>query len=794
MAPVAAFLLSVLSAPGARETLFASAPAPSPSPCPDTVPTCPSDLEPFTSDDLGTKNKVFDQLTVAEQLTIEGMMAPMGVSFEAWNKCRNENCSTIAKIALKKPPKSEVLAYFAGGPKPKRIATFWWLQARLRIAQILEVEMPIGPNSMPTVVRTVPWENRPFVYWDQYHRAQRNALVEPLLPLMDPIVNSLIPSPSMLASLNASGETWSPRASVSGGATSVPGSTTKIRQYLGRIDIRAGHGANYFKEGPVTFVMEFDWDTEELVIKDISWCPGAGNPIFNSVAEVLAANEAGTLKMCTVDTVWYGDTKAWMEPEPPFVEAAIPPQIYYPEGPRFSVSGRTVSWMGWDFHTDIHAIEGIHISNLRFKGERIAYEMYAADFTAVYSGASTRKDIFYSDGGYEMGNCAITLREGLQCPYGSVFMKSLGYANSYVWGGALSMDDELPTMCIFEAPANNVAYQHYKEKFEGVALTSLYVRSILTVGNYDYVQTFELEPDGKFNFYKQLTGYAVGSYVIPGNLNNDKMAEFWGAKVSESSLGAMHTHSVSYKIDLDIAGLENSFMTKKPGYKSVASLLEEAGEDPSQYVTAADNSFYMKATKITSEGFWDNDGDSEWTPPEACLSSDASTKFIVYSPTQKNYKGNKRGYKMSVPGSPPVLYPEGDPYLHIQNFTKCDIGITKYSPDDLTPAGQVVFGNLYPEPAAPGTDISHFYNGESLEEVDIVLYAHSTKMHWVVAEDVPVPSTMGKELAFEPYNYFDYNQLKNLPTNQYVYPCAECKRGGRTTEEGEGGVIPTCTP
>ena len=87
-------------------------------------------------------------------------MAPMGVSFEAWGKCRNENCSTIAKIALKKPPKSEVLAYVAGGPKPKRIATFWWLQARLRIAQILEVEMPIGPNSTPTVVRTVPWENR----------------------------------------------------------------------------------------------------------------------------------------------------------------------------------------------------------------------------------------------------------------------------------------------------------------------------------------------------------------------------------------------------------------------------------------------------------------------------------------------------------------------------------------------------------------------------------------------------------------------------------------------------------
>lgn len=46
----------------------------------------------------------------------------------------------------------------------------------------------------------------------------------------------------------------------------------------------------------------------------------------------------------------------------------------------------------------------------------------------------------------------------------------------------------------------------------------------------------------------------------------------------------------------------------------------------------------------------------------------------------------------------------------------------------------MVFGNLYPEPAAPGTDISHFYNGESLEEVDIVLYVRgrairSRRMH-----------------------------------------------------------------
>jgi len=52
--------------------------------------------------------QVFDQLTVAEQLTIEDMMRPFGVSFTAYEKCITTDCSTIAKLQLEKPPKAEV--------------------------------------------------------------------------------------------------------------------------------------------------------------------------------------------------------------------------------------------------------------------------------------------------------------------------------------------------------------------------------------------------------------------------------------------------------------------------------------------------------------------------------------------------------------------------------------------------------------------------------------------------------------------------------------------------------------
>lgn len=430
-------------------------------------------------------------------------MKPFGVSFEAWSKCVTVNCSTIAKLTLVKPPKAQVLAYMAGGPKPKRIASFWWLRAdqRPRVAEMHTVELPITSSSVPSLAKTVSWEARPFVTWEDTPFNKRAELMDPLKPIFEPMLATIVPSASMQALAAEAGVDFQTRVTWSGGGHNVHGSTPQLRAYFGRVDVRTNLGVNYFKEGPMQYTMTYDWDTDTLRVFDIVFCPGKGNPTFGSPAELLAAWNASTLKYCEIDGPWYGDTKATMDPEGPYYvrpeEAArVGPIVAYPEGDRVTVHGRTVSWMGWDFHADIHAINGMHISNLRFRGERIAYELYAVDFTAVYSGASSRKDIFYSDGGYEMGNCATTLRAGLQCPQGAKFMYSLGYDKTYVWGNALAADHEAPTMCVFEGPANDILFQHAKMKYEGLPATSLYVRNVLTVGNYDYVQTFRADLDG----------------------------------------------------------------------------------------------------------------------------------------------------------------------------------------------------------------------------------------------------------------------------------------------------------
>ena len=92
------------------------------------------------------------------------------------------------------------------------------------------------------------------------------------------------------------------------------------------------------------------------MVKDLVWCPGMANPTFDTPEALLAAYEAGTLAMCSIDGDFYGDTKEYMDPEPPYflpddMSMKAEPRIYYPDGPRFVVEDRTVSWMGWDLRT-----------------------------------------------------------------------------------------------------------------------------------------------------------------------------------------------------------------------------------------------------------------------------------------------------------------------------------------------------------------------------------------------------------------------------------------------------------
>mmetsp|Transcript_20007 Transcript_20007/g.49935 ORF Transcript_20007/g.49935 Transcript_20007/m.49935 type:complete len:292 (+) Transcript_20007:152-1027(+) len=276
--------------------------------------------------------------------------------------------------------------------------------------------------------------------------------------------------------------------------------------------------------------------------------------------------------------------------------------------------------------------------------------------------------------------------------------------------------------------------------------------------------------DGKFQLGKHLSGYAVGGYILPDDPSSIRMAAFFGSRVSKSAYSVLHTHSAHTRIDLDIAGLHNSFKVMKPGLGNLADLLTETGIDTTGITYPSDTSYYYRSEYLTSEGHWDNDGDSTWTPPSACIDVTAGEIYIAESSATTDL-GTKRGYYLNVPKEPKQLLPEHNKFLHLQNFSKCNLAVTKHSEADAYAMPPTVFGALYPLPAPTGHDFSHFFNNESVADVDLVFYVAQMKYHFPKAEDVPVPSTMGGFITFEPFNYFtdDVSAFKHLPKTMYRY-------------------------
>lgn len=61
------------------------------------------------------------------------------------------------------------------------------------------------------------------------------------------------------------------------------------------------------------------------------------------------------------------------------------PRTYMPEGPRYTVSGRTIKWMDWSFHAGYNFRAGPVFKNLMFKKERIAYEVTLNEIGLIYA-------------------------------------------------------------------------------------------------------------------------------------------------------------------------------------------------------------------------------------------------------------------------------------------------------------------------------------------------------------------------------------------------------------------------
>lgn len=165
---------------------------------------------------------------------------------------------------------------------------------------------------------------------------------------------------------------------------------------------------------------------------------------------------------------------------------------FEPDGKRYHINHRHIKYMEWDFHFRMSTLTGPQIHDVRFRRERIAYEIGVSEISVFYSGNSppTRINDFV-DSGALLGIHSKSLIPGVDCPEGATFL------NMSVLGEGMESATTLAhSSCVFELNTGLPLRRHMSYSkdeggfFGGVVDSVLTVRSILTIVNYDYIIDF----------------------------------------------------------------------------------------------------------------------------------------------------------------------------------------------------------------------------------------------------------------------------------------------------------------
>lgn len=262
---------------------------------------------------------------------------------------------------------------------------------------------------------------------------------------------------------------------------------------------------------------------------------------FDSVEELKEKYDKGSVKKIVhKSSSDFGSLKPRTKP------LQVGPQLYYPEGKRYSISNNHVLYMDWSFAYGLSSLTGMRAFDVRFKGARILYELSIQEAMSVYGSVTPGMGLTkFLDTSIGIGRFAHQLVRGVDCPYEATYLTTYRYIDA---PKPIMFEDSI---CIFEHNLGQPLRRHFSDFFMnsygGMVNSALVMRSITAIGNYDYMWDFIFYQSGSVEAKVHATGYISSSYMMEGSLK-------YGHQVAEKVLGNMHTHFINFKVDLDVAG------------------------------------------------------------------------------------------------------------------------------------------------------------------------------------------------------------------------------------------------
>ncbi|KAK0714012.1 copper amine oxidase [Lasiosphaeria miniovina] len=446
---------------------------------------------------------------------------------------------------------------------------------------------------------------------------------------------------------------------------------------------------------------------------------------FATASELRAAFDAGELTSefpQTRDQTW-----ALLDHKPETgvrdLEDRLAPQSIEIGGKRYKVDveQQYVEYMGWSFYMAFTRTLGLQFYDIKFKGDRVLYELTLQEAAAQYAGFQPK--------------AAGTVHPDAICIF--------------------EADDGFPLARHRSGSGNAYGFAN----IASVKSTTLHARTVATVGNYDYLFDYAFHLDGSLDITARASGYLQSSPYY-------KSQARFGSRISQGTQGSFHDHVLTYKADFDVAGASNSL--------EVTELVVVNQTQPWYPELGSFEQMEYRTSNMATEAQFN------WA-------ANGQTMYCVVNNNATNAWGEKRGYRL-VPGRSNVhLSIRDSPFTRkSSSFLKSHLAVTQQHDTE-------VYANSWQNvnlAEAPQHDFLKFFDGESVDDTDLVVWFNLGMHHFTRAEDVPVTlyTEAVSSISFAPHNFNDRAQEGDLLNRRWIVPDAD----GVLAYDDYGVTLPTC--
>ncbi|XP_055901427.1 putative amine oxidase [copper-containing] [Biomphalaria glabrata] len=430
-----------------------------------------------------------------------------------------------------------------------------------------------------------------------------------------------------------------------------------------------------------------------------------------------------------------------------------------PDGKRYTIKNQEVQYLDWSFSFRVSPMTGPALYNVKFKGDRIAYEISLSQIAIQHSvqGADlpsdsvTDTDDDLSHGGVQSKSLVV----GGDCPEYSTLIDQtvLRYDQTETRKSAL---------CLFEVNnghplRRHLSYNKDEGGFYGGLLDSvLTLRAGVSRGNYEYVLDFTFHQNG----------------IIETRLMNTDLDSVPLTSERNQPIYEIHHHLAHFKVDLDIAGPINRYKTLNV-VKEAIPLRQNLSV--LHYQTRVEQE--MKSTEL--EAVYDSNFNN--------------TKYlIVYSEDSKTVYGENRGYRILLNAMTKQLLPQGKESTI--PWSEHQMVVTKHSDDEVSSSSMLSMFDV----TNPAVDFNQFFkDNDNIVDEDLVFWITQGMYHIVSSEDRPATTTVGNQMTFFllPYNYFSECPSMGSRDSLYVtYKDRNNIKLGLTVDRGDNSREPCVLP